>query len=321
MVATLLLVGISLSGCRPGLFGPPERVVLSLDGAPTTSHAGIFLAIERGWYADEGVDLTLEIAADHDAALARASSTSPISFGIVSQDRAIVARANGAPLVSIAAIAQDSSLALVATTSSGITDVAGLAGKVFATSGSPIERPALQNALQCAGVDAQQVKIVDTGADTLTALATGQADAALLSLDWDAVRAALTGISLNVIQLPTKCLPTSYGPVIVTSERALDAKPDLVRRFLFATTRGYLAAAADPEIAALILLKHAPQYNRELIMASQQRVSPHYQGDLPRWGMQEAYSWSTWVSWMRASDLLTTQVDPDDMFSNEYLPR
>jgi ABC-type nitrate/sulfonate/bicarbonate transport system substrate-binding protein len=321
IIAALLLASMALSACTPGLFGPAERVILSLDGAPTTSHAGIYVAIERGWYAAEGVDLTLELAADHAAVLARAAAVSPVSFGVISQDRAILARASGAPLVSIAAIAQDSSLALVATASSGITDVSGLEGKVFASSGAPQERAALQNAMQCAGADGQRVRIVDVGADTLAALATGQADAALLSLDWDAVRAELTGVSLNVIPLSGKCLPIAYGPVIVASERALHDKPDLARRFLFATTRGYLAAAADPEIAALILLKHAPQSDRELVMASQQRISPHYQGQSPRWGAQEAYSWATWIGWMRASDLLSTQISPADMFSNEYLPR
>src|SRR5438876_3052831 len=111
---------------------------LALDWTPNTNHTGIYVALAKGWYRDEGIDLKL---------LPYSSNVSPdvlvssgkADVGISATEGVVADAAVGQPVVSIAAILQHNTSALVTLASSGLTRPRMLDGKTYGAFGAPYE--------------------------------------------------------------------------------------------------------------------------------------------------------------------------------------
>jgi ABC-type nitrate/sulfonate/bicarbonate transport system substrate-binding protein len=75
----------------------------------------------------------------------------------------------------------------------------------------------------------------------------------------------------------------------------------------------------NPAEAGEILLKHAPELDRELVMRSQEFLQSRYQGDAPRWGEIDPARWGNFYRWMFTQGLLEKDIG-EGGFTNEYLP-
>ncbi len=315
-----LLLLVILSGCATARRVSPSKAVLSLDWVPNTNHTGFYVALEKGWYTEEGIDLEIQIPSDPAAALKQVAAGNT-QFGVSFQEEVTIARSNDIPVVSIAALVQHNTSAFAALQSSGIQTAADFEGKTYGSYGLPIERPILEGLMRCANADASKVEFIDTGFDAFPALLAGRVDLMWIFMGWDGIQAELKGVPLNTVPLYGSCLPDYYTPVIIAGETTLEKQRDLTKRFLAATERGYQFAIENPEEAAEILIKHAPESDPALVKASQPWLSPRYQDDAPRWGEQKPEVWSAFADWMFQNKLLTKEVDPARAFSNEYLPQ
>ncbi len=316
-VAVLLLT-FGLAGCRGDQDGLASAT-LSLDWVPNTNHTGFYVALDKGWYAEEGIDLTIEIPSDPSAALKQVAAGNT-EFGVSFQEELTIARATGIPVVSIAAIIQHNTSAFAALASSGVASAGDFEGLRYASYGLPIEEPILRALMACAGADVQQVSFIDVGFDAFPALLAGRVDLAWIFLGWDGVQAELKGYELAAVPLYGSCVPDYYTPVVVAGESTLEDKGELTRAFLRATRRGYEYAAEHPDEAAEILLKHSPESDPDLVRASQRWLSPRYQDDAPVWGVQDPEVWRVFTAFMQQNDLLDGPVVADEAFTNAYLP-
>lgn len=296
-----------------------EPVVLSLDWVPNTNHSGFYVALDKGWYEEEGIALDIQIPSDPSAAI-RQVAAGHTPFGVSFQEEVTIARSNEIPVVSIAAIIQHNTSAFAALASSGIASPADFEGRTYASYGLPIERPILGSLMACYGADVDQVEFVDVGFDAFPALLGGRVDLAWIFQGWDGVQAELMGEELAIFSLYGDCVPDYYTPVIIAGETTLAEREDLVRRFLRATVRGYEYAIAHPEEAAEALLRHSPESDPELGWASQAWLSPRYQDDAPRWGVQDPAVWADFAAWMLEQGLIEKPIDPEQAYTNAYLP-
>jgi ABC-type nitrate/sulfonate/bicarbonate transport system substrate-binding protein len=317
LFAVLLLVLGLAAGCAQPT--DLEPVVLSLDWVPNTNHSGLYVALDQGWYAEEGIALEIQIPSDPSAAI-RQVAAGHTPFGVSFQEEVTIARATGIPVVSIAAIIQHNTSAFAALASSGIASPADFEGRTYASYGLPIERPILGSLMACYGADVEQVEFVDVGFDAFPALLGGRVDLAWIFEGWDGVQANLLGEELIAFSLYGDCVPDYYTPVIIAGETTLRDKGDLAERFLRATARGYEYAIAHPQVAAEALLRHSPESDPALVQASQAWISPRYQDDAPRWGVQDPRIWADLADWLLTNGLIESAIDPEQAYTNAYLP-
>ncbi|MHB1355359.1 MAG: ABC transporter substrate-binding protein [Anaerolineae bacterium] len=317
-VVMAVLIGAVFIGCQPQPAGL-TRVVLSLDWVPNTNHTGFYVALDKGWYVEEGIALDIQVPSDPSAALKQVAAGNT-EFGVSFQDELTIARSNDIPVVSIAAIIQHNTSAFAVLKSSGITRFRDFEGKVFASFGLPIERPILGALMACDGGDVNKVTFVDVGFDTLPALVGKRADIAWIFQAWDGIQAGLKGIDLVSLPLYGSCVPDYYTPVVIAGEKTLAQKSNLVQSFLQATARGYTYAAQHPEESAEILLKYAPESDPALVKASQAWLSSRYIADTARWGEQKPEVWDAFTTWMADNGLLVKPVNPIMAYTNDYLP-
>jgi ABC-type nitrate/sulfonate/bicarbonate transport system substrate-binding protein len=324
LVLLTLALSLALAGCggaTPADTAAQTPVTLMLDWVPNTNHTGLFVAAAHGDFAREGLEVT--IVQPGEVYAEQAVSADAADFGVSFQEQVTLARADDIPIVSIAAILQHNTSGFASLAERGVTSPAGWEGLRYGSFASPFEVPTLNVLMACAGGDASKLQIIDTGfTDPLSLLREGKIDLAWIFYGWQGQQAKLQGIDLNVQMLEdwTDCIPDYYTPVLITSEQTLRERPEIVRAFLRAVTRGYSFAVENPEAAAVILQEAAPELDPELVRASQAWVSPRYQAEAPRWGVQDPQVWQAYADWMLVHEILSAPLDTAGAFTNDYLP-
>ncbi len=331
---TLTLAAALLAACRPvqpaapasdtSQTRAPEKVTLMLDWTPNTNHTGLYVALAKGWYRDEGIDLEIQqpgatvvpnqVVAERQAL-----------FGISSQEQIVIDRGQDLPIVSIAAIIQHNTSGFASVKDAGIQRPADLAGKRYGAFGLPFEQPFLDALLTCDGADAGTIQTIQLGPTSdYRAMLGREIDFAWIFFAWDGVAAEVSGEPYNIIMLSdyADCVPDYYTPLIITSEALIAENPDLARRFLRATARGYDFAIRNPDEAAAILLEQVPelQTSADIVKASARWLASRYQAEAARWGEQKREVWQAFADFSKQAGILSADIDVDKAFSNAFLP-
>ncbi len=338
MLALVVCGATLLAGCAGGATGSTQspngtkldKVTLALDWTPNTNHTGIYVAMQKGWYQQQGIDLSLT---PYSSSVAPETlvATGKANFAISFTESVTAARAVGQPLVSVAAVIQHDTSALITLKSSGLDTVSSLAGKRYAGFGAPYEQPVVQQVLSCGGAPGASFQNVTTTLDPVAALKSKQFDFAWVYEGWEVIEAQREGLSLNIFALNDYCMPDYYSPVIITSEQVIHQRPDVIKRFLKATSQGYVYAIQHPKDAADLLIKGAPAGTFDdpgLVQASQQFLSPQYQAEASCWGMQTLAKWTNYPRFMynhgaiqdANGNPITKEPDYAAAYTNQFLP-
>jgi ABC-type nitrate/sulfonate/bicarbonate transport system substrate-binding protein len=321
-LALVVVLGAALlAGCAAKPAGPIP-VTMMLDWVPNTNHTGIFVALEKGWYDEEGLKVEVVQPAEGSTPV-QVVAAGKADFVISYQEEMTHARAENIPVVSLAAIIQHNTSGFASPKEKGITRPKDFEGKRYGAWGSPIERAMLEVLMACDGGDVDKVEFVNVGWADYFVVTERDVDFAWIFYGWTGIEAELRGKPLNIVMLWdwAHCVPDYYTPVLATSEKEIQEKPDVVRRFMRATARGYQFAIEHPEEAAEILIKHAPESNPDLIRRSQAWLSREYQADAPRWGEQSLEVWKRYADWMYEKGVLPRNIDASKAFTNEFLPK
>ena len=315
------IVLLAAAGCAPGEKSPEaelEEVTVLLDWTPNTNYSGLYVAKDRGFYAAEGLSVEIVQAS---GSVVQLVSTGQEEFGVSYQEEVTFARCEAVPVVSIAAILQHNTSGFASLKEKGITAPAGFEGHSYGGWGSPVEEATIRALMEHDQADFEKVDIVTTGeVDSLIVLQEA-ADLAWIYYGWTGVQAELAGMELNFIALREIDPDLDYyTPVLAAGEGLLAEKPELVRRFLRATARGYEAAIAEPGEAAAILLENAPELDEALVYASQEWLKDYYRAGAPRWGVQKRETWAGYTRWLYERGLIDELIDVDQAFTNDFLP-
>jgi ABC-type nitrate/sulfonate/bicarbonate transport system substrate-binding protein len=328
LLATLLLAACGDNTATTGT--SVTSVSLALDWTPNTNHTGIYVALAKGWYKEEGIDLKIlpysEAASPESLIL-----SGKADLGIGSAEGVVGAAAAGQPIVSVAAIISKDTSALVTLKESGITSPKMLDGKKYAGYGASYEAPVISKVIQSDGGKGDFQNIT-TNVFGLEAVLAKQADFAWMFEGWEVVDAQLRGVELNVIPVTKFGVPDRYTPVIETSTDLLKSKGDALKRFMKATGRGFEFAITNPkESADLLISANTPGTfpNTQLVYKSQDFLSPRYKDAGTQWGIQTLKAWTDYPKFMFAAGILlgadskpiTKELDYSKLFSNDLLPK
>lgn len=327
MLVLTFSLGLALAACGRAVTTATPRsesktpITLMLDWVPNTNHTGLFLAQQKDYFSEAG--LAVEIIQPGEVFAEQAVVGGAADFGVSFQEQLTLARADGVPIVSVAAIIQHNTSGFASLSELGVDSPADWEGLRYGSYGSPFEAPTLRVLMECAGGEFSKLKIVDTGfSDPLALLEEKQIDLAWIFYGWQGVQANLEGIDLTTIMMQDQfdCIPDYYTPILITSEQTISQRPEVVKAFLQAVSRGYTDAIENPDEAASILLEAVPELDEKLVRESQTWLSPRYQAEAPRWGEQDESVWEDYANWMLRNGIIEATIDPAAAFTNEFLP-
>lgn len=299
-----------------------EKVTVVLDWTPNTNHTGLYTALENGYYKDQGLDV--EIVQPPEGGAASLVASGKADFGISYQEEVTYAKTSEDPLPikAIAAIIQHNSSGFASPKDKNIKSPKDFEGKIYGGWGSESETAAIKAVMEKSGADFDKVTIADIGQDDFFTATTNSVDFAWIYEGWDVVQAKIKGFDLNFIPMNQfdKRLDY-YTPVIISNETLLNDNPELAKKFMKATTEGYQYAIDNPEDAAKILVKHAPEIDEELAIESQKFLASKYKDDAPRWGEMKDEVWNNYTAFLKEYGLINKDLKPEDAYTNEFLPQ
>jgi NitT/TauT family transport system substrate-binding protein len=317
----------SPSPSRPA---PTDTVRLALDWTPNTNHTGIFVARHEGWYGDAGIELRVQpyTGTTPEVLLAAHQAECGISF----HDSMTVAVAAGANIKSVMAILQHTAQALAVLADSGITRPRELDGKVYVGFGYPHEVETVQGVIEADGGRGNFTPIVlDTAA--YEALYAKHADFAIVFTAWEGIEAKQRGIDLRLFAFTDYGFPDFYQVVLACDADWLAREPEVARRFVAATVRGFELAASDPDRAAAMLIEENPGVfvsNPDLPLASARFLAEggYYVDEGGQVGRQTLEKWQAYSKFLYDERILydadgnrlTSPPDYAALFTNDFLP-
>jgi len=297
-----------------------KEVTLVLDWTPNTNHTGLYVARDMGLWEKHG--LKVELILPPEAGASALVANGKAEFGVGAQESMILAREQGLPLVSIAPIIQHNTSGFASPVDKNIKEPKDFEGKAYGGWGSPAERAVIESIMNVQEADVNKVNFVNAGsADFFTATKKG-IDFEWIFYAWTGIEAELRGEPVNMVYLTDYSKQLDYyTPLLLTNEKLIQDDPELVRAFLAGASEGYRYAIDNPDAAADILIKAVPEINADLVKASQKWLSPKYQDDAPRWGEQKREVWSGYGDWMLENGLMKKELNYDELFTTEFLPR
>ena len=297
-----------------------EKVSLMLDWTPNANHTGIYVAYDKGWFAEEGIDL--EIIAPAGVTVETVVGSGKAEFGISFQEYVTSARIEGVPIVSIAAIIQHNTSGFISLKDRGITKAADFAGHSYGGFGLQIEKAIISAMITRDGGSPESVKYVNVSEGDLLSMLGRDIDFAWIYYGVEGIEAAQRSLEVDYVEMSDyfDAVPDYYTPVIISSEKLIAENPQMVERFMAAVARGYEYTIENPAESAEILLKHAPELSPESVKASQDWLSPRYAEDAPQWGYQQAEVWKDFGDWMYNNGLIAGEFDYQKAYTNRFIP-
>lgn len=300
---------------------PLKKITVILDWIPNTNHTGLYVAKDKGFFKEEGLDVDIIQPAQGSTASLIAAGKG--DFGVSYQEDVTYARTAKEPLPikAIATIMQHNTSGFASPKEKNIKSPKDFAGKTYGGWGSPSEGAILKALMQKDNADFSKLKIVDAGTDDFFAVTKKNIDFEWIFYGWTGIEAKLKKIPINYIDI-RKLNPDLdyYTPVIIANENKLKQDPQTARKFLKAVTKGYEYSMAKPEESANILVKNAPETDKTLALESQKYMNTQYKAEAKRWGVMKKSVWNNYTKFLLDRKLIDKDMKASEAFTNEYLP-
>lgn len=294
-------------------------VSIQIDGSAVPYYAPLYMAQEKGYFAEQGLKVEFYYAAAAD--IVKNVAAGNVEFGFPNADAVVAAKAQGIPVKVVHTTYQEGLGAIIFKSDSGIKTPADLKGKkVAVTSLGSANYFQLVAALKDSGLTADDIKVevIGTGA-ILNALTSGKVDAIVFS--------KLRTIELNnsgfkVSEIPCDQFLPSFGNVLVAGDKLISTKPEVVNGFRKALTKGiqYIIDNHVEEAVDFSIKTQAPTFaaKRDIVVQILNKVfiPTLWQSDYTKSngiGASNIQKWQALIDSSKKSGTIDTAFDANDL--------
>ncbi|MFN2135844.1 MAG: ABC transporter substrate-binding protein [Candidatus Promineifilaceae bacterium] len=320
-VAVLGMLGL-LAACSAPISEPagsadePAKLRLPMGYIPDPQYAPLYVAVEKGYFAEEGIELTFDYSFETDGmALVGANE---VPFALVGGDQVILARAQGLPVVYVMEWFQKYPIAIVSREAAGIKTPQDLIGRTVGLPGFfGTSYVGYVGLLSANGINQDQVEAVDIGFTQIENLLSDQVEAVVVFANNEPIQLANMGEAINTLQVSDYIDLVHNG--VVTNEETLANDPKLVERFLRAFLRGLADTLADPD--------EAYELSKQYVEGLDDSRRDVLQASLDFW-RADTLGETDAQAWQRTQDLLVEMklldgplADLDEAYTNAFIEK
>jgi len=288
---------------------------------PNVQFAPLYVAIENGYFADEGLQVEMDYNMETDSVALLGAGE--LEFAIVSGEQVLLGRAQGLPVVYVMAWYQDFPVGVTAMETAQVNEPRDLAGKRVGIPGlygaSYIGFKALLNA---GGLQESDLTLDAIGYTQVESLINDVDDAVVVYISNEPVKLESEGYSVTTLAVSDYTSLVANG--LLTSEQVIKEDPDRVSAMVRATLKGIQYTIDNPDQAFSI----SEKYVENLASLSPEEKAVQRQvlaASIPLWqaqvlGYSEPESWENMQDLLLQMKLLSEPQDLESAYSNAFLP-
>lgn len=292
-----------------------------LDWYPNALHAFLYEAIDKGYYAEEGLQVNIRFPSNANDAISLVAA-GKADIGLYYQQDVIQARAGqGIPVKSIGAVVQGPLNIVLSLKDKDITSPADLVGKTVGYAGTELSEAIVRSIMANVGADYTDVTMIDVGFDLMSSMTTGNVDATIGCLvNHEVPQMIEEGFDVNWFDLDDYGVPTYYEGIFLASDDAIANDSETLKAFLRASARGFADMQADPEEALRILLANQNEENFPLSetveRSSMETLLPLMETADAKFLSQSDACWQANIDWMLKQGLIDSAPTLDEVRVN-----
>ncbi|WP_307974676.1 ABC transporter substrate-binding protein [uncultured Parolsenella sp.] len=299
--------------------GDATKLTFVLDYTPNTNHSGVYVAIAKGYYADENLDVEVVQPPEDGADALVGTGKAQVGMGYQDVMANYLGSDDKLPVTAIAATIQHNTSGIMSRAGEGIDRPRGMEGKRYGTWDQDVEKAIVKSVVETDGGDFSKVELVPSG-DEVSGLKSNQFDCVWGYEAWGLQNAKIQGLDCDYWSF--RSIDSAfdyYTPVIIANDDFLKDSPEVAKAFLRATKKGYEFCVENPDEAAQILCDAAPETDAELAKASAEYLADQYTADASSWGIIDPDRWAAFYTWMNDNQLTPVALDVNGGFSMDYL--
>lgn len=296
------------------------EITMVLDGTPNTAHSGLYVAMKKGYFEKEGLDVTV-VEPPEDGATSMVAA-GEAEFGIGYQNELAENFSSDAqlPVAAVATLLQHNQIGFISLMRHDINTPADIPDHRVAVSDDVIEQTIIRTLIEQGGGDFSQVKMEETYIDDVAETLGSGPQVVLGSYGWDGIACERQGMEIHYMAWrDLNEIFDYYGPLILANTEFLTEQPDMAKAFLNAVRQGYQDAIMNPAEAADLLLEQVPDLDEGLVDSSQRYMSQQYIADSMAFGVIDGERWNRFYNWINMMGFYQTAIPEGIGFTNEFL--
>ena len=314
IVIVLLLIVAAICSAEP------DQVTLPCGYVPNVQFAPLYVGLEKGFFAEENIDLTLDHSMETDVVALVGAGRLP--FGICSGEQVLLGREQGLPLVYITNWYQNYPVGIVSLRESGIKSMEDLKGKRI---GIPMLSGAsyigLEAMLGLSGMKDSDLKLESVGYAQAELLVTGRIDAAVVYTVNEPVQ--LKALGYETVLFSAADMTKMVGNGMITNEAMIAENPDLVGRMVRAFVKSIRWTFENPEeayeICKLYVDGLADAEDPELQMQVLLATADYFDDGPLGFGFSDPEAWDNMVAVLQSMGMISGGTDVSKVYTNDFI--
>lgn len=291
-----------------------------LDWYPNAVHSFIYVAMEKGYYEDEGLNVNVQFPSNTNDAISL-TAAGQADAGLYYQTNTVSTAANqNIPIKVIGTVVQHPLNIVMSMGERGIKGAKDLKGKIVGYPGTPGNEVFIKAMMEHNGLKYEDVTMQDVGFDLNTALITGNVDAVIGAyINHEYPTLIQEGYDVTYFDITDEGIPDYEELVLVTGEKQIEEESDKLEAFIRASKKGFEDMKKDPQAALDTLLKYQDEgnypLNPEIEKASMEILLPLMESDEQAFLTVNEQSWTDTIDWLDEQGLLENEIGASDILA------
>ncbi len=311
-----------LAGCGEKKSGEsaPRELNVVLDWYPNALHTFLYTAIERGYFAEEGLNVNIQFPANENDALSLVSA-GKAEIGLYYEHDVIQAVANqNVKVKSIGAVVQSPLNVILSLADKNIKSPEDLVGKTVGYGGTALSEALVRCMVEACGGDPNDVNLINVGFELMSSMTTDNVDATIGCLvNHEVPQMEEEGFSVNYFLVNEYGIPNYYEAVFLASNEMIEKEPETLAGFLRAAAKGFRDFQEDPDACLEILLKNQNEENFPLSPTVEKQscetLLPLMETPEAAFLSQTEANWQENIEWMAANGLIDKTIPVSDVMA------
>ncbi|BDF59513.1 nitrate ABC transporter substrate-binding protein [Christensenellaceae bacterium] len=292
---------------------------VELDWFANTNHTGFYVALNKGYYRDLGIDVHIngefggcghQFAGQPDIVVAPEPAMLVYMDEAKKEDQA----------TAIAVLTQRNDSGIISLKSCGATRPRELMGKRLTHWTPQWFHAVIGYAVNEDGGDYSKVRLVTKDVGDIVETLGADGDAVWIYKNWEWFVMKHAGKDCDYFALADFYDVMDFcAPAVAAKNALIESDPQAVRAFIKASDQGFIDAANDPVSAAKILHGYTPHFDLDLLIESQEYIAGLYLNEQGHWGTIRPQRWTAFSAFMKEQGMIQTDYAASgERFTNEF---